>query len=94
VLQACFSLPWYHGNKHTYMLHLHANVHKGRIVAALRAEGMFDNTLIICASDNGGPVYLNGTAGANNHPLKGGKASNWEGGIRVNAFVSAFVFFP
>ena len=29
-----------------------------------------------------------GTAGANNYPLKGGKMNNWEGGIRVNAFIS------
>ncbi len=36
-------------------------------------------------ADNGGPIYNNGTAGANNWPLRGGKMSNWEGGIRVNA---------
>jgi len=49
---------------------------------------MWDNLLITFSSDNGGPVYNNGTAGANNYPLRGGKMSNWEGGVRVNAFAS------
>jgi arylsulfatase I/J len=31
---------------------------------------------------------MRGTGGGNNYPLKGGKAGNWEGGIRVNGFVS------
>ena len=42
----------------------------------------------VFSSDNGGPIYANGSAGANNYPLKGGKMNNWEGGIRVNSFVS------
>ena len=60
----------------------------GRVVRAAQDGGLWDNMLVVLASDNGGPVYLNGTSGANNHPLRGGKASNWEGGIRVNAFAS------
>lgn len=51
----------------------------GKVVVALRDTDMYANTLIVFASDNGGPVYLNGSAGANNHPLRGGKMSNWEG---------------
>merc|ERR1719277_1579302 len=35
-----------------------------------------------------GTVCDNGEAGANNYPLRGGKYSNFEGGIRVNAFMS------
>lgn len=35
-----------------------------------------------------GIVCDNGEAGANNYPLRGGKYSNFEGGIRVNAFAS------
>lgn len=36
----------------------------------------------------GGPIYNNGSSGANNHPLRGGKVSNYEGGVRTNAFIS------
>lgn len=60
----------------------------GVVVDALKSRGMMDNVLIAFSSDNGGPVYGNGTSGANNWPLRGGKASNWEGGIRVNGWVS------
>ena len=47
---------------------------------------MWDNTLFIVVGDNGGAVYSGG--GANNYPLKGGKLSDWQGGVRVNAFVT------
>ena len=47
---------------------------------------MWDNTLVMMMSDNGGPIY--GGQGGNNHPLRGGKLDAWEGGIRVNAFAS------
>ncbi|CAK9013922.1 Arylsulfatase B (ASB) (N-acetylgalactosamine-4-sulfatase) (G4S), partial [Durusdinium trenchii] len=70
----------------------------GKIVGALKAKGMWDNTLMVLSSDNGGPIYATPSpfhlleapifGGANNLPLRGGKLSDWEGGIRVNAFVS------
>ena len=58
----------------------------GDLVAALKQKGMWDNLLYVTSSDNGGPIYPGG--GANNYPLKGGKLSDWQGGIRVNSFVS------
>ena len=61
----------------------------GEIVAALEARELWNNTLFVMSSDNGGPVYFNGTSGANNYPLRGGKTSNFEGGIRVPAFVAS-----
>ena len=58
----------------------------GALVDALKQKGLWDNLLFVASSDNGGPIST--SRGANNYPLKGGKASDWQGGVRVNAFVS------
>lgn len=84
------------------------------ITTTMKELGMWNNTLMILSSDNGGYVKapqgacntttsssprpdtdighgttcFNGEAGANNYPLRGGKYTMFEGGIRVNAFVS------
>lgn len=67
----------------------------GKIVTALKKKGMWDNTLLVVSSDNGGPVYAAKSfqlfGGASNFPLRGGKTSDFEGGIRVNSFVSGGV---
>ncbi|XP_064643223.1 arylsulfatase B-like isoform X1 [Lineus longissimus] len=55
----------------------------GAVVNTLEEQGMMDNTLIVFTSDNGGPVY----AGGNNWPLRGSKATMWEGGTRAAAYV-------
>jgi len=53
----------------------------GRILDALRNRGMLNNTLILFASDNGGPIMN----GSNNGQLRAGKGSLYEGGVRVPA---------
>ena len=55
----------------------------GNLTTALKKRGMWDNLLLVTTRDNGGPL-----GSANNYPMKGGKYSDWQGGIRVNAFVS------
>ena len=50
---------------------------------ALRDVGMYDNTLVVLVSDNGGPLDH-----ATNAPLRGGKHTFFEGGVRVMAFMS------
>ena len=52
----------------------------GSITNNLKELGLEENTLIIFLSDNGGATY---TKAADNSPFKGGKMSNFEGGIRV-----------
>ena len=51
----------------------------GQILATLRELKMDSNTLVIFTSDNGGPI----NQGADNTPLRGGKGTTFEGGIRV-----------
>jgi len=60
----------------------------GNVTHELKQSGQWNNTLVVVHADNGGPIYYSGCCGGNNFPLKGGKMSNWEGGIRANAFVS------
>jgi arylsulfatase A-like enzyme len=55
----------------------------GQIVAALKDKGILDNTLIVFSSDNGGPAPGKVTS---NRPLRAGKGTIYEGGIRVCAF--------
>ena len=55
----------------------------GNMTEILKRQGFWVNLLLVVSSDNGGPL-----GSANNYPLKGGKFSDWQGGIRVNAFVT------
>ena len=56
----------------------------GKILASVKSEGLEENTIILFLSDNGGYQPF----GADNQPLRGGKLSSYEGGIRVNAVIS------
>ena len=56
----------------------------GRVLQKLDEWGIADNTLVIFTSDNGGyDNVLDGQQVTNNRPLRSGKGSLYEGGVRV-----------
>ncbi|XP_076851943.1 arylsulfatase I [Brachyhypopomus gauderio] len=55
----------------------------GEIVEEMRVRGYYRNSVLVYSSDNGGqPLW-----GGSNWPLRGGKGSYWEGGVRAVGFV-------
>jgi arylsulfatase A len=56
----------------------------GQILDLLQELRLTEKTLVIFTSDNG-PWLIKGKDGGNAGPLRGGKASTWEGGVRVPA---------
>merc|ERR1719199_984936 len=59
----------------------------GNITDALKRKGMWDNTLLVYSPDNGG--YQG--QGGDDTPNRGGKFSDFEGGVRVAAFATGGV---
>ncbi|OHC31678.1 MAG: sulfatase, partial [Pseudomonadales bacterium RIFCSPLOWO2_12_59_9] len=53
----------------------------GKVLQALRDEGLENNTIVIFTSDNGGPGYVG--LPQLNKPFRGWKLTQFEGGLRV-----------
>jgi arylsulfatase A-like enzyme len=62
----------------------------GTLLDALDLLEIADRTIIIFTSDNGGNMYneIDGTTPTSNAPLRGGKATMFEGGTRVPCIVA------
>lgn len=70
-----------------------------RVLAALKQKDMLANTIVVFSSDNGGPLsaeIASGTGGsaaglvmpASNLPLRAGKSTLYEGGVRTPTLIS------
>lgn len=62
----------------------------GTLLGALDRFGLADKTIIVFTSDNGGNMYneVDGTTPTSNRPLRGGKATMYEGGTRVPCVIA------
>ena len=58
------------------------------VTAALRAHGLWEDTLLFFTADNGGPAQGFNSNMASNWPLRGMKRTLWEGGVRANGFIT------
>lgn len=63
----------------------------GKLVDSLKQKGVYDNTIIFVINDNGGN---NPGAITNNGQLRGGKSSQYEGGLRVPFIVKWKDYIP
>ncbi len=64
----------------------------GKIVKALKDQGIYDNTIIVLTSDHGGLSNRgqnNRPLATTNAPLKAGKGHLYEGGVRVPLLIKA-----
>jgi arylsulfatase A-like enzyme len=72
----------------------------GEIIKNLKEQNMWEDTLIVYTTDNGGDIYIceDGRENANkdkkctktgsNRPLRGGKHDIWEGGVNGEGFLA------
>lgn len=61
----------------------------GKIIAKLKEKGLYENTIILFSSDNGGLIGNPNKTVTNNAPLRSGKGDIYEGGVRVPTIIYA-----
>lgn len=55
----------------------------GKVINKLKQLGLYDNTIVVFTSDNGGLIGKSPRKITNNSPLRKGKGNMYEGGVRV-----------
>jgi len=65
----------------------------GEVIKALKENGLEENTLVIFLSDNGPWLSYSGHSGSA-YPLKEGKGTSWDGGVKVPAIMKWYGVVP
>ena len=61
----------------------------GKIISKLKEKGLYENTIILFSSDNGGLIGKSKNKVTNNGPLRTGKGDIYEGGVRIPTIIYA-----
>ncbi|MCA0932473.1 sulfatase [Lutimonas saemankumensis] len=59
----------------------------GKIINKLKEKGLYENTIILFSSDNGGLIGRSKNPVTNNYPLRTGKGDIYEGGVRIPTII-------
>jgi arylsulfatase A-like enzyme len=86
-------LPRQARDKHVKILKKGHWLYAGNLTATLRQVGMHSRSLFVFSTDNGGAAASNGNM-ASNWPLRGGKNSLYEGGVRGVAIIAGYGVRP
>ncbi len=78
-----------HRNSHYAAMHKSLDENVGRVLKKVKARGLENRTIVIFLSDNGGYTgkWKGGQVVTNNDPLRSGKGSLYEGGVRIPLIV-------
>ncbi|WP_281614905.1 sulfatase [Flammeovirga sp. SubArs3] len=79
----------YHSNPTYAAMIEHVDEAIGQVLNKVEDLGLMENTIILFSSDNGGLIGKPKRKVTNNLPLKGGKGTIYEGGIRVPTMIYA-----
>lgn len=58
------------------------------VTDALKASGMWDDTVVVFTTDNGGPTDVCAVQGSSNYPKRGGKCTLYQGGTTGDGFIT------
>jgi arylsulfatase A len=67
----------------------HVDEAVGKVIDKLKEQGLYENTIILFSSDNGGLIGNPKRQVTSNYPLRHGKGNMYEGGVRVPTILYA-----